>query len=163
MFKINGDNWRVVFVSPYHPMLKKKDGSYTLGACVDDTKKIYINNKLSLEKIKKVLCHEITHAAMFSYDIQLTYDQEELLTDLLATYGQEVIDITNKIFSKIKKRGDRIKFYPLFFILLLDVGLLQIQLRLSFLLMKINGLLYDYHLTHYKPYGLYLILPIHQE
>ena len=102
MFKINGDNWRVVFVSPYHPMLKKKDGSYTLGACVDDTKKIYINNKLSLEKVKQVLCHEITHAAMFSYDIQLTYDQEELLADLLATYGQEVIDITNKIFSKIK-------------------------------------------------------------
>ena len=102
MFKINGDDWRVVFVSPYHPMLKKKDGSYTLGACVDDTKKIYINNKLSLEKVKQVLCHEITHAAMFSYDIQLTYDQEELLADLLATYGQEVIDITNKIFSKIK-------------------------------------------------------------
>lgn len=72
------------------------------GACVDDTKKIYINNKLSLEKIKKVLCHEITHAAMFSYDIQLTYDQEELLADLLATYGQKIIDITNKIFSKIK-------------------------------------------------------------
>ena len=65
-------------------------------------KKIYINNKLSLEKVKQVLCHEITHAAMFSYDIQLTYDQEELLADLLATYGQEIIDITNKIFSKIK-------------------------------------------------------------
>lgn len=106
MFKINGDNWRVVFVSPYHPMLQKKDDSYTLGACVDDTKKIYINNELSLEKLKKVLCHEITHAAMFSYDIQLTEDQEELLADLLATYGQEIIDITNKIFSKIKnKRG----------------------------------------------------------
>ena len=78
------------------------DGSYTLGVCVDDTKKIYINNKLSLEKIKKVLCHEITHAAMFSYNIQLAYDQEELLADLLSTYGQEIIDITNKIFSKIK-------------------------------------------------------------
>lgn len=102
MFKINGDNWRVVFVSPYNPILKKKDGYYTLGACVDDTKKIYINNKLSLEKVKQVLYHEITHAAMFSYDIQLTYDQEELLADLLATYGQEIIDITNKIFSKIK-------------------------------------------------------------
>lgn len=45
---------------------------------------------------------DATHAAMFSYDIQLTYDQEELLADLLATYGQEIIDITNKIFSKIK-------------------------------------------------------------
>ena len=87
MFKINGDNWRVVFVSPYNPILKKKDGSYTLGVCVDDTKKIYINNKLSLEKVKQVLCHEITHAAMFSYDIHLIEAQEELLADLIATYG----------------------------------------------------------------------------
>lgn len=28
--------------------------------------------------------------------------QNELLADLLSTYGQEIIDITNKIFSKIK-------------------------------------------------------------
>lgn len=34
--------------------------------------------------------------------LQQPTDQEELLADLLATYGQEVIDITNKIFSKIK-------------------------------------------------------------
>lgn len=64
-------------------------------------KSILITNFLS-KKLKKFLCHEITHAAMFSYNIQLTYDQEELLADLLSTYGQEIIDITNKIFSKIK-------------------------------------------------------------
>ena len=54
--------------------------------------------------LKKVLCHEITHAAMFSYDIVLTLDQEELLADLIATYGEEIIEVTNKIFSKIKNR-----------------------------------------------------------
>ena len=39
---------------------------------------------------------------MFSYNIELTIDQEELLADLIATYGQEIIYITNKIFNKIK-------------------------------------------------------------
>lgn len=52
--------------------------------------------------MKKVLCHEITHAAMFSYGVTLTLEQEELLADLIATYGEEIIYITNKIFKKIK-------------------------------------------------------------
>ena len=50
----------------------------------------------------KVLCHEITHAAMFSYNVFLTEDQEELLADLLATYGSEIITTTNRVFAKLR-------------------------------------------------------------
>lgn len=39
----------------------------------------------------------ITHAAMFSYEVKLTLEQEEFIADLIATHGQEIIDITNKI------------------------------------------------------------------
>jgi len=39
---------------------------------------------------------------MFSYNVELSPDQEELLADLIATYGDEIIFITNKIFKKIK-------------------------------------------------------------
>ena len=39
---------------------------------------------------------------MFSYGVKLTLEQEELLADLLATYGNEIISMTNKIFNKIK-------------------------------------------------------------
>lgn len=42
---------------------------------------------------------------MFSYNVTLTIEQEELLADLIATYGSEIIFITNKIFNKIKKLG----------------------------------------------------------
>lgn len=52
--------------------------------------------------LKKVLCHEIVHAAMFSYNVDLTLEQEELVADLIATYGEEIIDITNQMFKKIK-------------------------------------------------------------
>lgn len=37
--------------------------------------------------LKKILCHEITHAAMFSYNVDLSIEQEELVADLIATYG----------------------------------------------------------------------------
>ena len=106
MFKINGEEWRIVAVSPFHPYLAKPDGSFTVGACDDFTKKIYLNENLTGSFMRKVLCHEIAHAAMFSYNVDLTYEEEELLADLMATYGSEIIDITDQIFLKIKKRGN---------------------------------------------------------
>lgn len=102
MFNINGIDWGIKLVSPNHPKLKRTDRTYALGSCDNTTKLIYISDIAPEYKIKKVLCHEITHAAMFSYDINITIDQEELIADLIATYGEEIISITNKIFKKIK-------------------------------------------------------------
>lgn len=104
MFIINGEIWKVHFVSPHHYQLLKNDGQYTIGSCNDDTKTIYISDHLNNKLMKKVLCHEITHAAMFSYNVSLNIEQEELLADLIATYGSEIISITNKVFKKIKGR-----------------------------------------------------------
>ena len=106
MVKINGETWDVILVSPHHFQLQRSDGSYTLGVCDDIEKRIYINNSLSSHYIKRVLSHELTHAAMFSYNIELTYQQEELLADLIATYGQEIIDMTNKIFIRLKENRE---------------------------------------------------------
>ena len=104
MFNINGEYWRVLLVSPNHPQLYRQDGTPTLGVCNDLTKTIYINDEVNSFMRKKILCHEITHAAMFSYNIDLTLEQEEILADLVATYGQEIVHITNMIFNRIKKR-----------------------------------------------------------
>ena len=93
-------------VSPIHPALYRSNGSLSIGVCDNDTKTIYLNEELPLDKIKKVLCHELTHAAMFSYDIDLNIDQEELLADLIATYGQEIIFTTNKIFSRLTENRE---------------------------------------------------------
>lgn len=93
-------------VSPFHPALYRSDGSLSIGSCDNDKKAIYINENLSSKKLKKVLCHEITHAAIFSYNVDLNIDQEELLADLIATYGQEIIYTTNKIFSRLKEKRE---------------------------------------------------------
>lgn len=102
MFTINGEEWAIHLVSPNHPKLYREDGSLTIGACDDDTKTIYVNDMLNEQLMRRVVCHEITHAAMFSYNVLLTPDQEELLADLIATYGDEIISITNRVFAKLR-------------------------------------------------------------
>ena len=104
MFKINGEDWRVLLVSSNHPALMRSDGSVTIGACDDKEKSIYILETLDNFYFKKVLCHELTHACMFSYNIELCLEKEELLADLMATYGYEIISITNSIFCRLKQQ-----------------------------------------------------------
>lgn len=105
MFLINNVYWKIALVSPDYPLLQRQSGDYSIGACDNLTRTIYINNTLSGELFKKVLCHEITHAAMFSYHVYLSIEQEEIIADLISTYGEEIIYITNKIFNKLEKRN----------------------------------------------------------
>ena len=104
MLNINGVSWRVLLVPSTSPSLARSDGSFASGACDNDTKCVYINKDLNSSLMKRVLCHEITHAAMFSYETDLTVEQEQLLADLIATYGQEIIQKTNDIFQRLKIR-----------------------------------------------------------
>lgn len=103
-FVINGISWQLRIVPPTYPALLMNYDFFTLGCCDNATKTIFIADGLDEAKFRKVLAHEVTHAAMFSYNILLTIDQEELLADIFSTYGDEIIHVTNKVFSKIKNR-----------------------------------------------------------
>ena len=102
MFLINNVYWKLAFVAPRFPLLQRTNGEFTIGACDNLTRTIYINELLQGDLLKKVLCHEIVHAAMFSYNVDLTIEQEQLVADLISTYGEEIIYITNKIFNKLR-------------------------------------------------------------
>lgn len=80
-----------MLVSPRDELLRRPDGSYSIGCCDADLGIIALSKVLDDKMIEKVLCHELTHAAMFSYNINLTADQEELVADVIATYGTEII------------------------------------------------------------------------
>ena len=103
MFFINKVRWNIVFVPFNSYQLLKSDGQLTFATCDDITKTIYINNQIYGKFLKKVLCHEITHAAMVSYNVELSLEQEELLADIIATYGAAIIQITDTIFKKLKE------------------------------------------------------------
>lgn len=91
-------------VSSNHPALRNSRGVYTLGCCDNDFKTIYINDRLNKKYLKKVLCHEIVHACMYSYQVDLNEEQEEVVADLIATYGQEIIEVTNSVFIRLTER-----------------------------------------------------------
>lgn len=101
--EINHEFWDIVFVMPNDPVLHTSMGDFSIGVCDDNLKCIFINCILDEQKMKKVLCHEITHAAMFSYNIDLSIEQEELVADLMATFGQEIISQTHYVFYELTK------------------------------------------------------------
>ena len=102
MFQINGEEWWAVFVPPDDPILRRPDGDYTYGCCDDMTKTIYISDSIYGDFFWKVLCHEIAHAAMLAYDVMITYEQEELIADIIATFGAGIIEVTNLLFCQIQ-------------------------------------------------------------
>lgn len=103
MFIINGEIWHLTIVSPFHPMLQKPDGNYAVGACDDQYKTIYMSEELHGRFFNEVLAHEITHAAMFSYNIEIDLYTEELLANIVAIYGKEIVTITDMLFKNIQR------------------------------------------------------------
>ena len=103
MFTINGEVWQVKRVFPGHPMLVKPNGDWAIGVCDDWSKTIFIDKTLHGKLFKEVLCHEITHAAMFSHNVELSQDEEELIANIIAKFGHEIISVTDKMFKKIQR------------------------------------------------------------
>lgn len=102
-FVINGEVWRVKLVPAGHPTICRPDGSVSVGCCDDRSKTIYMDRTLHGKFFLEVLAHEITHAAMFSYNINMNYEQEELVANMIAKYGREVLSIADSVFRKIKR------------------------------------------------------------
>ena len=103
-FMLNDFKWQIRRVDSYSDLLRRSDGSLTVGMTDRDTQMIYLSEDLQGEFLRKVLCHEICHSAMFSYSIDMSIEQEELFCDLMATYGSEIINITDGIFKVLRKR-----------------------------------------------------------
>lgn len=84
-------------------MLKRTNGEYSVGCCNSFDKTIYLSSALNGEFLKKVLTHEISHAALFSYNVVLPLILEEEVADLIATYGHEITSLSDRVYNIIKK------------------------------------------------------------
>lgn len=103
MYRMNGFEWDINLVEPYSPMLRRSDGSFTVGMCDRETQNIYISYQLQGEFLRKVLIHEVCHSAMMSYGIIMSIEQEELFCDLIATYGDEIFEIADRVFAALNQ------------------------------------------------------------
>jgi len=57
MFLINNVYWKLAFVRPDFPLLMRMNGEYSIGACDNLTRTIYLNETLQGSLLRKVLCH----------------------------------------------------------------------------------------------------------
>lgn len=99
MIKINGIRWRLVKVSPSNPALRMPNDSLALGCCDTDSHTIYIDKKLQDRELKEVLTHEITHAIIYSYGIELTTKEEETIVSIISSHGTEIAKLVQKALN----------------------------------------------------------------
>ena len=95
--KLNKTEWNIVFVMPQNLVLQRSDGSFSVGVTDKSTNCIYLSQNLTDGFLRKVIIHELCHAVCLSYDIYLPLAQEEVLCDFVATYGDEIFDIVDKL------------------------------------------------------------------
>ena len=103
MFEINCIYWNVIYVNPNDDNLKRSDGSITLGVTDLETKTIYINSRLHGALLQKVLLHEICHAFIFSTGYYFDIATEELICDLVASYGRDMIETLNMLIAQMNR------------------------------------------------------------
>lgn len=68
-FYMNGDLWKVHFVSPHDDVLIDRTGQRTLAVSDYSTMTISIANNLYGELLNRVFIHELGHCVMFSYGL----------------------------------------------------------------------------------------------
>jgi len=106
---MNGDLWRVQFVSPHDSVLIDRTGERTLAVSDYSTKIISIANNLHGELLNRVFIHELGHCVMFSYGLltelhrmvkkRYWVDAEEFVCNILSDYGQFVIGTARDILG----------------------------------------------------------------
>lgn len=102
-FTVNNQEWNLVFVKPNNSCLMRSDGSITIGMTDNNTKIVYINNRLNNYMTDKVLAHELCHVFCFSYDIYMPIEQEEYLADWISRYGRELVYLLDDLMQTLKK------------------------------------------------------------
>lgn len=100
-FEINGVRWSVLTVPHFSDCLRRSDGSFTVGVTDNTTRTVCLSNRLTGAFKRKVLIHELCHAVCLSRDIHIPLEQEEFLCDFVASYGDEVFGIVERLLSVI--------------------------------------------------------------
>lgn len=108
-FYMNGDLWRVQFVSPHDNVLIDRTGNRTLAVSDYSTGVISIANNLHGELLNRVFIHELGHCVMFSYGLltelhrmvkkRYWVDAEEWCCNILADYSHFVIGTARDILG----------------------------------------------------------------
>lgn len=99
-FSVNGDVWGIAFVPPFSDNLWMGD-RFTLGVTDRKDNMIYLSEGLYGNILLSVLKHEICHAIMASYYIDMDIPDEECVCQIMEVYGDEVSDLAEEIMQNL--------------------------------------------------------------
>ena len=102
-FTVNNQEWELLFVNPSNSNLKRSNGSITIGMTDNNTRTVYINNRLSDYMTNKVLAHEICHVFAFSFDYSMPIEVEETVADFFSLFGRDMINLLDDLTLILKK------------------------------------------------------------
>ena len=105
MFCINGIEWNIVFVNANSSDLMRSNGSITVGMTDNNTKSIYLSNKLKGTFLRRVMAHELCHAFCFSYNVYMPIEEEERLADWISLYGTELVYLLDDLMATVLKKA----------------------------------------------------------
>lgn len=101
--RVNGKEWNLRFTEPYSDMLKRSDGSYTLGVTDNNLKTVFLSNRLSGYMLDRVLCHELCHVYAFENDCSFDIQTEEIIADFMSLFGRDIIYMLDDLMLILKK------------------------------------------------------------
>lgn len=102
-FSVNNQEWKLKFVKPSSKDLMRSDNSITLGMTDNNTRTVYINNRLSDYMTNKVLAHELCHVFAFSFDYSMPIEVEETVADFFSLFGRDMINLLDDLTLILKK------------------------------------------------------------
>ena len=96
--KINGLKWKVHFVKSSSPKLANDNNSESfLGVAYCKKCEIYIDKSLSKPLRKQTVIHELVHALLFSYGIDIEGATEENVCDFIGAHLDELVRLKEAI------------------------------------------------------------------
>lgn len=108
-FEMNGYLWRVRFTYPSDPVLIDRTGTMTVAVTDPGTMTIYLSDELSGDFLLRVLIHELSHCAMFSFNLlpeihrmvkkKYWIEAEEWCCNLLSDYGRMIYETAYSVIG----------------------------------------------------------------
>lgn len=103
MFTVNNQTWNIAFVEPYSDMLRRSDGTATIGVTDNSQKCIYISSGLTDYMTDKVLCHELVHVYSFENNCNFDLQTEEKIADFMSLFGRDIIYLLDDLVNILRK------------------------------------------------------------
>lgn len=96
--KINGVKWEIMWVKKGSKKLFCDD-TQCLGVTYFDKKRIYLDRGLSEKVFEETTVHELTHAFLYGYGVELNEENniEETICDFIGMHIKKILKLTSKI------------------------------------------------------------------